>query len=311
MHAEVDATTWEPADEETIGTKPKQWLYEPRSESERRWLWKERTYNPAKGGQLQYAKGDDWAECVASDLGRQLGVPTPTVELATRREVLGTIALDFTASLAGSELHLGNELIAAIDASYPSGLLRDDRRYTLEVSIRALQDVDTPEQHEILRTARDWFAGYLLLDAWIGNTDRHHQNWGAISAPSLTHQILAPSFDHASSLGFLLSDEERAERLAAAPESGRDVETWADKAPTPFGDCRHPADAALGTLEILDPSVRMYWLEALSRAAPGTRPILGGIPETRISEPSNDFALRMLAHNASRLLSAGGLRMSK
>src|SRR5207244_10835725 len=23
----------------------------------------------------------------------------------------------------------------------------------------------------------DVFAGYLLLDAWIGNADRHHENW--------------------------------------------------------------------------------------------------------------------------------------
>ena len=28
--------------------------------------------------------------------------------------------------------------------------------------------------------ARDLFVGYLLLDAWIGNGDRHHENWGFI-----------------------------------------------------------------------------------------------------------------------------------
>ena len=29
-------------------------------------------------------------------------------------------------------------------------------------------------------SALDVFVGYLLLDAWIGNTDRHHENWGFV-----------------------------------------------------------------------------------------------------------------------------------
>lgn len=29
--------------------------------------------------------------------------------------------------------------------------------------------------------ARETFVGYLLLDAWIGNSDRHHENWAFIS----------------------------------------------------------------------------------------------------------------------------------
>ena len=26
------------------------------------------------------------------------------------------------------------------------------------------------------------FVGYILFDAWIGNTDRHHENWGFINS---------------------------------------------------------------------------------------------------------------------------------
>jgi len=47
-------------------------------------------------------------------------------------------------------------------------------------------------------------AGYLLLDALIGNTDRHHQNWGVLRSSissGQTVQHIAPTFDHASSLG--------------------------------------------------------------------------------------------------------------
>ena len=60
-------------------------------------------------------------------------------------------------------------------------------------------------------TAADWFLGYLLLDALIGNTDRHHENWAVIESEG--KQMLAPSYDHASCLGRELGDPERADRL--------------------------------------------------------------------------------------------------
>ncbi|MEG3898961.1 MULTISPECIES: hypothetical protein [unclassified Microcoleus] len=44
-----------------------------------------------------------------------------------------------------------------------------------------------------------------MLDAWIGNTDRHHENWGFVEVrASKTPQViahLAPTYDYASSLG--------------------------------------------------------------------------------------------------------------
>jgi len=54
----------------------------------------------------------------------------------------------------------------------------------------------------------------------VGNTDRHHQNWGVLlerhvradSKATLTLQ-LAPTFDHASSLGRELTDEARERHL--------------------------------------------------------------------------------------------------
>jgi hypothetical protein len=49
------------------------------------------------------------------------------------------------------------------------------------------------------------FPGYLMLDALIGNTDRHHENWGARVLAGLGNgrrmAVLAPTYDHASSEG--------------------------------------------------------------------------------------------------------------
>jgi hypothetical protein len=52
------------------------------------------------------------------------------------------------------------------------------------------------------------FAEYVVLDAIIGNTDRHHENWGVLRRHLGTRWVsrLAPTFDHASSLGRELVD---------------------------------------------------------------------------------------------------------
>ena len=63
-------------------------------------------------------------------------------------------------------------------------------------------------------------VGYVVFDALVGNTDRHHQNWGVLierhvvpgEKPRFTLQ-LAPTFDHASSLGRELTDERRSQYL--------------------------------------------------------------------------------------------------
>lgn len=48
-----------------------------------------------------------------------------------------------------------------------------------------------------------------MLDAVIGNTDRHHENWGILRkrVGDRWQGMVAPTFDHASSLGRELRDE--------------------------------------------------------------------------------------------------------
>jgi serine/threonine protein kinase HipA of HipAB toxin-antitoxin module len=72
------------------------------------------------------------------------------------------------------------------------------------------------------------FVGYLLLDALIGNQDRHHENWGLIKAPG-AGLSLSPTFDHASSLGRNELDAERIERLTTK-DSGRGVAHYVRRA---------------------------------------------------------------------------------
>lgn len=75
--------------------------------------------------------------------------------------------------------------------------------------------------------AFDVFVGYLLFDALIANTDRHDRNW-AVLVPPPGHDArfaLCGSYDHASSLGFNLTDEHRVQM----PDREQ-IEAWARRA---------------------------------------------------------------------------------
>jgi hypothetical protein len=64
-----------------------------------------------------------------------------------------------------------------------------------------------------------------VLDALIGNVDRHHENWGLLWQVIIHHDEfcetsrldkeyrVAPSYDHASSLGRELMDKKRSDKL--------------------------------------------------------------------------------------------------
>ena len=88
------------------------------------------------------------------------------------------------------------------------------------------------------------FVGYLLFDALIGNTDRHHENWGivlirddegtrTIAGGASFKLCLAPSFDHASSLGRDLTDLKRQERLNTRYKRGN-AEAYAERGRSAF-----------------------------------------------------------------------------
>ena len=159
-------------------------------------------------------------------------------------------------------------------------------------------------------TAADVFVGYLLLDAWIANTDRHHENWGWVVAPqkgAASRLHLAPTFDHASSLGAHENDDNRRERLTTK-DRGRSMERYVEKARSALyateGE-RRP----LGTAAAFEKAARRYpksgraWLRRLAGISPeDTSAILRRIPRERVSEVGIDFAQAILNLNRDRLV---------
>lgn len=293
MVGEVDVTDWEPEGTEVLGTKHKIWLRDPRTRTS--WLFKRVTFNETLVD--TYAKGDDWAERVVGLVAENLGVPTARTELAFRtsqgQRTNGVLVRTVIEPGRGELIH-GNELLADLDLR----IVRPRRiGYTAENIRRCLDQVSAPAPYGGRFSGWDVFASYLLLDALCGNTDRHEENWAILRSDT---DALAPSFDHASSLGFLLSDEDRAERLTTS-DVLRGVEAWAGRATTPFEGRPHPVEVALQAAETVDASARDLWFEAIARLDPDGP--LAAIPATRISEPAREFAHAIVRTNRDRILS--------
>lgn len=283
---------------ESIGTKPKTWLVEPDSGL---WLFK------ASRVRAHEPSGEDWAEKVASEIAKLLGVPHATIELAHRSGTRGVISATFVAK--ESYLVHGNELLSAKDIDYPQDERSNDTPgYTIASIKEALKGVAKPDQQANEPAippeaeAFEWFAGYLVLDAWINNTDRHHMNWGVITPDNR----LAPSFDHGSSLAFGETEARRARLLG--PE-GTSAAEWLERGRAkPFQGMPSMISVATEALERCSEVNRTGWISRLEQVdLTVVDSIIDKVPETGpsgtiMSDTARTLCKEILRINRERLL---------
>lgn len=292
-----DITSWTPRDPEHRGTKEKFWLEDPEG---RLWLFKHRKRPDI---------GDDWAEKVVAEIADCLGLPHAVVDLATFDDRPGIVSRDFTERGARGELLLGNQLLVRLDERYPDERTFHMPAHTVERVLGAvsLPDIQPPwgfQPFNSVREAAHVFLGYLLLDAIVGNQDRHHQNWGflLLPIPDSTIPELAPTFDHASSLAFNLSDEQREKRLSTRDKQFT-VEAYVRKGRSKLfraetdTQALHPVEA-FRTAGALYPRAREAWLERLEELGlDRLQAMIDPVPIERMSDTSKRFAKRMLECN--------------
>ncbi|MBE2283208.1 MAG: HipA domain-containing protein [Prosthecobacter sp.] len=191
------------SDVEQLGSKPKFWF----KRGGENWLFKEARENT----------GEDWAEKVASEIARLLGLPTHHAELALWAGKRGCAVRSFITSDQSVLVH-GNELLGGLITGYDKEKERGQADHTFDNIVTVIEKLFPSEKAR--RETAFRMVGYLVFDALVGNTDRHHQNWGVLlerrAAPGqpVTFELeLAPTFDHASSLGRELTDETRERHL--------------------------------------------------------------------------------------------------
>jgi hypothetical protein len=288
---------------EQLGTKPKFWFSDANSN---RYLFK---LNRSEG---EGATGEDWSEKVASELCELLGLPHAQYEFATWKGQHGVASLSFAPSRG--RLVAGNEILVQLDKAYPKERFYSVRQHTLRLVLaiikqKAIQPPLGWKPIGDIESALDVFVGDLLLDAWISNQDRHHENWGFIVSPERTIH-LAPTFDHASSLGWNERDSIRLQRLATR-DKRRGMEQYLERALSAFFSSP-TSSKPMTTLDVFTEAARLNlraakaWLERLTEISENDlTKIFDQIPNDRISDAARRFAMKMLELNQKRLLELG------
>lgn len=253
--------------------------------------------------------GEDWAEKACAEIGAALGLPHAAYDLATHLGARGVVSPTFVPD--GGELILGNQLLQRVFADYENGARYRKRIHTLgrvQVVLSRI-GIGPPLNWQMpveVADAAGTFMGYLMLDALVGNQDRHDENWAVIR--NRGHLFLAPTFDHASSLGRNETDAVRKERLNTA-DRGRGIEQFVARARSAL--YLRSQQQPLSTLEAfrfyaaMSGVQRQYWLGKLE-SVPLTQyeQIFEQIPNDWASDVAKEFALKMLQLNRERLLTS-------
>jgi len=152
--------------------------------------------------------------------------------------------------------------------------------------------------------AFDVFTGYLTLDALIANSDRHDRNW-AVLRPQPGEpgpDLLCGSYDHASSLAFNLSDDQRARRLREGT-----VRSWAERGRARQFE-RLPGQSIPTLVELAHSALRRCSSEARDRWQEAVRSFDATVAERTLtampglSVATATFSHEVLMINRKRLL---------
>jgi hypothetical protein len=260
--------------------------------------------------------GEDWAEKIVCELAQRLGLPHVEYELA--HEFVGQNPIQPgvicpTFVPRPLVLVLGNQLLYSRDPNYPvkSEVKYGVSAHTVDAVAAVIPALRPPTPIWMqgvpagITTALGVFIGYVMLDAWVANQDRHHQNWGAIQDAGVLY--LAPTYDHGASLARNLTDEERKARLATRDKL-QSVTHFAARARSGFFRITKDKKTML-THDVfqyfaeLDAGAAKIWLAKLaSIGSDVVDAILAEIPPQRMSPITRQFTSALLCINQRRLL---------
>jgi len=313
-----DISDVDPIDYEQMGTKSKFWYKDEKGDL---YLFKA-TLTTDKAGKNIQRYGEDWAEKIACEIAKLLNIPAADYELAIFGEQAGIITKNFVRS--NENMLYGNSIISHLE-----DIIVKNEYFPITEAKVEVDSKTSNESHNApnifvclenfvknkplnwnslpnIKTAKDVFVGYLMFDTLISNQDRHNENWGMIYA-SKTHTYLAPSFDHAASLGRNESDDKRLVRLKTT-DKGQSIASYVNKAKSQI--VHHESGKRLSTILAFEMFGRCFaldaalsWIEQLKMIDnEQLKSIVWNIPDSIISETSKQFAYNIILENKNRIL---------
>jgi hypothetical protein len=198
----VDVSEWQPDADNPIfpvGSQPKRLLLCPANPSDTRLIPGHRYLFKVP---IEWKAQQVWSEVIASRLGEHLGVSVPHCFVGQDAEGNVGALVEFFYGYPGQVtvprfVHASDLLRKTIDNP------KLGKPHYLRINVIACQDVLR------IPDAVSWWARTLAFDAFIGNTDRHPDNWGILTFRLPNREVryeLAPAFDNGTSLGYELRD---------------------------------------------------------------------------------------------------------
>lgn len=181
------------------GASEKIWLINP--ETNEKGLFK---FPKVKDKEKGIITGEYWAEKLATEIGKLIDVECARVDIGTYKGRIGSMSYNI--------IKIGDEFIEGINyiqTKYPyyqKEQLFDEysgEKYTVQMIKNSLS--------EDMSLLEDIF-NMIIFDALIGNSDRHHSNWGILfeyNHNSLCPNYkLAPLYDNGSSLCSYINEDD-------------------------------------------------------------------------------------------------------
>lgn len=281
----TDLSTWRRADDEPLGETDKRWFVDP--STNQRWLYKPNRPNRSQD--------EGSCEAAASRIAKLLGVPAATVDLAKFGETTGCISKNIIRDPAHEMEEAASYLVEFTKNFDPRD--KHSRGHSITTIRALLERIQSPLGCLPQMSATDWFAGYLLFDALIGNTDRHSQNW-AIETTQSGQSHLAPSFDHATSLGI----SNRGKRRDQLLESPNLIPRFAARATAHRFESSKSislVDFACTFLAQCSPAAQAHWRRQIVDFPTCTA--IGLLSSSRMSVSATTLASSIIQSNVERL----------
>ena len=276
---------------EVAGLKPKAWL---QTASEGEWLFK--THRPGTHESV--------AEVYAASLAALLRLPAAEYRLAIWNGQAGCASRKFEG------IQPGKQLLSSADARYKvDGRFRHED-HTIELVADVLSKLSAGAgASATFADARGMYLGYLMFDAWIVNTDRHHENWGYIEVAGV--RTLAPTYDHGSAFAWRESDEKLLKRLTTK-DVGFSIGHHLSRSMSALYATRSGVCEKLSLLEAVTCFARKCDAEEVTRwrclfsgiNTAAVSQIVNSAPASQVSESRKKWVAELLRINLERVLKA-------
>jgi len=272
----LNVTSWKIDDQKQVsGTRAKHWIIHP--ETEHHYLFKIPTTNT----------GEAWAEKVSSDIGKAMGLSMMDVELAKREDTVGILAKNFITKQEQEELFEGGDLFFTVAEDFDRYHLK---YYDFFNIVKVLSEYQLDND----------FIKIPVFDAFIGNQDRHCDNWGIIDGKN--GYRLSPIYDNGSSLGFQLTEA----RIKKMFLDRNMFKAYSNRSFTLIGLPEKKKPRYLELLSVIRDNYPFEVKEAIGQIGSVNRQlieeILESIPEEIMSVTYKDWVIRLLIYRKEWLL---------